>query len=130
MVSASRSAGSTSGVNKSNNGPSRTCYRGVIAHLKISTSEKNPGRRYFGCRYWPDEVEYCGYFEWYDGEVSLWYKEFMFEVMAKKKKTIGQEKGNPHHGEISLMNLVRVGIGLLVILVVMVGILMWMVYKG
>ncbi|CAH1422805.1 unnamed protein product [Lactuca virosa] len=130
MVSSSRSAGSTSGVNKSNNGPSRTCYCGVIAPLKISTSEKNPGRRYFGCRYWPDEVEDCGYFEWYDSEVSPWYKELLFEVMAKKKKGTGQGKGNPHHGEISFMDIVRVVIGLLVILVVMVGILMWMVYKG
>ncbi|CAH1420319.1 unnamed protein product [Lactuca virosa] len=91
MVSSSRSVGSTSGVNKSNNGPSRTCYCGLAALMKISTSEKNPGRRYFGCMYWPDEVEDFSYFEWYDGEV--WYKELLLEVVVKKKKALDREKG-------------------------------------
>ena len=95
MVSSSQSTRSMSGVKKSNSGPSRTCYYGVIAPLKIPTSEKNPGRRYFGYRYWPNEVEDCGYFEWYDGEVSPWYKELLFEVMANKKKKHWTGKREP-----------------------------------
>ena len=46
------------------------CYYGLVVPMKISTSEKNHGRRYFGYRYWPDEDEDYGYFEWYDGELS------------------------------------------------------------
>ncbi|CAH1422007.1 unnamed protein product [Lactuca virosa] len=76
--------------------------------MKISKSDKNPDRRDFGCMYWLDKDEDCGYLEWYDGEVSPLYKELLLEVMAKKKKNIGQGKRNPYHGEISLVFLVRV----------------------
>ncbi|KAL4562221.1 hypothetical protein LXL04_034419 [Taraxacum kok-saghyz] len=76
-------------------------------------------RRYYGCRYWPDEKEECGYFDWYDDEVSAWYKDLLNELKPKKKKIRSKEEiGNPR-----LLYLVKVMIWLLLLLVVLVFIL-------
>ena len=85
----------------------------------VSWSVKNPGRRYYGCRYWPDEKEDCGYFDWYDDEVSSWYKDLLNDLKPKKKKIRSKEEiGNPR-----LLYLVKVMFWLLLLLVVLVFIL-------
>ncbi|KAL4560959.1 hypothetical protein LXL04_033116 [Taraxacum kok-saghyz] len=47
-------------------------------------------------RYWPDENEECGYFDWYDDELSSWYKDVLNKLKPKKKKFRSKEEiGNP-----------------------------------
>ncbi|KAL4586046.1 hypothetical protein LXL04_010677 [Taraxacum kok-saghyz] len=106
-----------SSVCKGKLGPFRRCYCGKEAPCTISWSEKNPGRRYYGCKYWPDEKEDCGYFDWYDDETSDWYKKLLNDLKPKRKIPIGKENPN-------LVVLVRVMLGLIVLLAVMVGILL------
>ncbi|KAL4589524.1 hypothetical protein LXL04_002431 [Taraxacum kok-saghyz] len=107
---------SKSGVCKGWKSPFRRCYCGIEAPCTISWSDKNPGRRYYGCRYWPDENVECGYFDWYDDEVSEWYKQVLNELKPKKKPGI-PEIGNPR-----LIFLVKVMVGLLLLLVLVVAI--------
>ncbi|KAL4589309.1 hypothetical protein LXL04_002215 [Taraxacum kok-saghyz] len=54
---------------------------------------KAPFRR---CYCGPDENEECGYFDWYDDELSSWYKDVLNELKSKKKKIRSKEEiGNP-----------------------------------
>ena len=131
MSSQKRSSGSSSksGVCKGWKAPFRRCYCGEEAPCAVSWSEKNPGRRYWGCRYWPDPKEDCGYYEFYDDEVSDWYKQVLNELKPKhelkpKKQGAGKLK------EASLVVLVKVLIVLVLFLAILVGFVLWMVLKG
>ncbi|KAL4564931.1 hypothetical protein LXL04_029007 [Taraxacum kok-saghyz] len=103
MSSQDRSTRSSTqtGVCKGKIGPFRRCYCGEEAPCTISWSENNPGRRYYGCKYWPNEKEECGYFDWYDNATTDWYKKLLNDLKSKKKRPTG--KGNPN-----LVVLVRV----------------------
>ncbi|KAL4565734.1 hypothetical protein LXL04_029837 [Taraxacum kok-saghyz] len=127
MSSRSTGSSSQSDVSKARKVPFRRCYCGLSAPFSTSWSDKNPGRRYFGCQYWPNTKEDCGFFEWYDDEVSEWYKEVLNKLKPKKKslKSEGTEDR-----EASVLNHVRVMIGLFVIFMIMVLVLLCLLLKG
>ncbi|KAL4554012.1 hypothetical protein LXL04_039871 [Taraxacum kok-saghyz] len=83
MSSQGRSTGSSSqsDLSKPRKVQFRRCYCGLSAPFSTSWSDKNPRRRYFGCKYWPDSKEDCCFFEWYDDEVSEWYKEVLNQLV-------------------------------------------------
>ena len=122
MSSRCTGSSSQSDVSKARKVPFRRCYCGLSAPFSTSWSDNNPGRRYFGCQYWPDEKEACGFFEWYDDEVSEWYKEVLNKL--KPKKVLKKSR------EASVVNLVRVMIGLFVIFMIMVLVLLCLLLKG
>ncbi|KAL4565878.1 hypothetical protein LXL04_029984 [Taraxacum kok-saghyz] len=107
---------SKSGVCKGWKAPFRRCYCGEGAPCSVSWSDKNLERRYYGCNYWPDEKEDCGYFDSYDDGLSELYKQVLNEMKPKKKPGI-PEFVNPR-----LIFLVKVMIGLLLVLVLVVAI--------
>ena len=78
----------TSGVCKGWKATFRRCYCGEGAPYLVSWSDKNPAKRYYGCKYWPDEKEDCGYFDWYDDGLSERYKQMLNEIKPKKKPGI------------------------------------------
>ncbi|KAL4556475.1 hypothetical protein LXL04_039129 [Taraxacum kok-saghyz] len=51
-----------------------------------------------------DTKEDCGFFEWYDDEVSEWYKEVLNQLKPKKKSLKSKGTGDR---EASVLNLVR-----------------------
>ncbi|GLU08412.1 hypothetical protein SLE2022_253260 [Rubroshorea leprosula] len=58
-------------------GPSRFCFCGLKAPRIMSWSEKNPGRRFFGCPIYDpmNKKQQCKYFVWYDQYFSFRAKE-------------------------------------------------------
>nr|XP_009799434.1 PREDICTED: DNA-(apurinic or apyrimidinic site) lyase 2-like [Nicotiana sylvestris]XP_016438964.1 PREDICTED: DNA-(apurinic or apyrimidinic site) lyase 2-like [Nicotiana tabacum] len=72
------------------------CGCGQSASLRTSTTNANPGRRFFGCKYYGDKDRVaCGFFQWYDPEFPDQSKEIILglqkdkmelEVELKKKK--------------------------------------------
>ncbi|XP_058219396.1 uncharacterized protein LOC131329964 [Rhododendron vialii] len=46
------------------------CFCGEPSPLRKSTTQKNPGRRFFGCAKYKTKKEDCGFFCWY--EPSIW----------------------------------------------------------
>ncbi|KAL4575262.1 hypothetical protein LXL04_022104 [Taraxacum kok-saghyz] len=127
MSSRSTGSSSHSDVSNARKVPFRRCYCGLSAPFSTSWSDKNPVRMYFGCQYWPDTNKDCGFFEWYDDEVSEWYKEVLNKLKPKKKSLKDEGTGSP---EASVLNLVRVMIGLFVIFMIMVLVLLCLLLKG
>ncbi|KAL4571712.1 hypothetical protein LXL04_018477 [Taraxacum kok-saghyz] len=83
MSSQDRSTGSSSqsDLSKPTKVQFRRCYCDLSAPFSISCSDKNLRRMYFGCKYWPDSKKDCGFFEWYDDDVSEWYKEVLNQLV-------------------------------------------------
>ena len=46
-----------------------TCHCGEVAPIRVSTTAKNPGRRFFGCKKYGEKG--CGFFEWVDKQKTL-----------------------------------------------------------
>lgn len=99
------------------------CYCNVPAKFDVSWSDKNPGRPYYGCRYFPKSS--CGFFEWVDDEQSDWYKMLITDLKANER---GEKEATAMRFDSAAVNvnpdisfLVKVMIGLLVILITMVG---------
>ncbi|GKU88857.1 hypothetical protein SLEP1_g3073 [Rubroshorea leprosula] len=80
MKSRASSSTSTSSLRASVDRSSarQVCDHGLAAWLHVSTSELNPGRRYYKCPFWLPSgggARACIFFEWVDAELSSWYKD-------------------------------------------------------
>ncbi|KAL4578156.1 hypothetical protein LXL04_014275 [Taraxacum kok-saghyz] len=95
MSSRSTGSSSQSDVSKARKVPFRRCYCGLSAPFSTSWSDNNPGR-------------------------SEWYTEVLNKLKPKKKSLKFEGTGDR---EASVLNLVRVMIGLFVIFMIMVLVL-------
>ncbi|CAN1732472.1 hypothetical protein LINPERHAP1_LOCUS1641 [Linum perenne] len=43
-----------------------SCRHNFACAINTSSTEKNPGRRFYCCRYWKDKSVDCGFFQWVD----------------------------------------------------------------
>ncbi|CAL1378380.1 unnamed protein product [Linum trigynum] len=46
------------------------CKHNVACVVNTSGTEMNPGRQFYGCRYWKNEKKTCGFFRWVHGMVD------------------------------------------------------------
>ncbi|KAG5536651.1 hypothetical protein RHGRI_024168 [Rhododendron griersonianum] len=78
--------GSSSGKNGSGNPDFEIfCYCGEPTPLRKSGTQKNPGRRFFGCANYED----CGFFCWYEPCILQgWADLGPMMVRTKKKKAV------------------------------------------
>ncbi|KAL0889005.1 hypothetical protein Bca101_012988 [Brassica carinata] len=71
------------------------CYCGLEAKISQAWTEKNPGRRFYGCERYKRRGA-CDFFQWYDeGEAFGWQKKALIEArneIRKKDKTIEELK--------------------------------------
>lgn len=58
-----------------------TCFCGSYASLKISWTEKNPGRRFFNCGNY--RTGQCRFFDWYDNPPSPWFHSTLLELLQR-----------------------------------------------
>ncbi|KAL8465921.1 hypothetical protein ACS0TY_035142 [Phlomoides rotata] len=63
----------------------RTCYCGAQAHVRTSRTGNNPGRRFYGCRYWKCGSDgWCEYFEWLDNLIPKGAKNIIEQLIVQK----------------------------------------------
>ncbi|XP_010412519.1 PREDICTED: uncharacterized protein At1g43920, Chloroplastic-like [Camelina sativa] len=72
----------------------KKCDCGLPAKIFTSKTEKNPGRKFFGCQKYKDGgTEHCKYFKWFDQEeVRGWPRNALIQAAAEnreKEKLIG-----------------------------------------
>ncbi|XP_050211455.1 uncharacterized protein LOC126661646 [Mercurialis annua] len=63
--------------------PKKRCKHGIEANVYTSYSEKNPGRRFYRCRFYRQDD--CKYFEWFDQETPQPYKAALLNLISKTK---------------------------------------------
>ncbi|KAL2550805.1 uncharacterized protein Fot_12335 [Forsythia ovata] len=63
----------------------KLCYCGEVPILKTSWTEMNPGRRFWGCRFY-GKVGACDFFEWGDPAPHARYKSVMNGLLRKKSE--------------------------------------------
>ncbi|XP_010424717.1 PREDICTED: uncharacterized protein At1g43920, Chloroplastic-like [Camelina sativa] len=66
----------------------KKCDCGLPAKIFTSKTEKNPGRRFFGCQLYKDGgTEHCKYFKWFDQEeVKGWPRNALIQVVAENRE--------------------------------------------
>ncbi|KAJ4885536.1 hypothetical protein Rs2_35629 [Raphanus sativus] len=71
------------------------CHCGVPAKCAQAWTNKNPGRRFYGCVRWKTPLD-CGFFQWInDVEPSVWQKQALIEArneIWQNRKTIMELK--------------------------------------
>ncbi|KAL2465122.1 GRF-type domain-containing protein [Abeliophyllum distichum] len=70
----------------------RICYCGELPILKTSWTEINPGRRFWGCRFY-GKVGCCDFFEWADPAPHERYKS-VINGLLRKRNEVDKEKVN------------------------------------
>ncbi|KAF8047165.1 hypothetical protein N665_0192s0006 [Sinapis alba] len=83
--------GSGSSRRRRNSGR-KFCFCGLEANIRQAWTDKNPGRRFYGCpRY---KVNGCKFFAWFDEEDgTLWQKRALIEArdeIVEKSRVIEQ----------------------------------------
>ncbi|RID56187.1 hypothetical protein BRARA_G03403 [Brassica rapa] len=67
------------------------CYCGIPAKISQAWTEKNPGRRFYGCEKYKSGSD-CKFFKWFDEEEAFgWQKKALIEArneIREKHKTI------------------------------------------
>ncbi|KAL8478324.1 hypothetical protein ACS0TY_030294 [Phlomoides rotata] len=64
------------------------------ARLRTSWTDVNPGRRFYGCRYWGVNGGGCDFFKWFDGEMSGRARTLILNLLREKNiyKVLKHEK--------------------------------------
>ncbi|GKV04566.1 hypothetical protein SLEP1_g16716 [Rubroshorea leprosula] len=78
-------------------GARQVCDHGLVARLHVSTSELNPGKRYYKCPFWQPGgggVKACIFSEWVDAELSSWYKD-IFNRLKNENLALENENKMP-----------------------------------
>ncbi|XP_028770055.1 uncharacterized protein LOC114727520 [Neltuma alba] len=70
-------------------GPKRFCHCGALAPRWTAWSEKNPGRRFYGCRKY-NQGGGCGYFSWHDNEMGQRSIEVISELLSHIDSLYGE----------------------------------------
>ncbi|KAL2554889.1 uncharacterized protein Fot_08508 [Forsythia ovata] len=63
----------------------KLCYCGHIPVMKTSWTESNPGRRFWGCRFYGKD-DACDFFDWADPTVHDRYKLVINGLLRKKNE--------------------------------------------
>ncbi|KAG5384175.1 hypothetical protein IGI04_035645 [Brassica rapa subsp. trilocularis] len=76
-------------------GGRRMCDCGLPAKIFTAWTNKNPGRKFFGCELYKEMGnEHCKFFEWFDeGEVTGWPKRALIEArdeIREKRRVINE----------------------------------------
>ncbi|KAJ1377965.1 Zinc finger, GRF-type [Sesbania bispinosa] len=74
------------------NNPIQFCTCGVECKLKVSNTEKNPGRRFFGCGNYDGSSSHCDYFCWYDPPPSKYCSKVIAGMLRKNENLMVQLK--------------------------------------
>ncbi|KAL8525753.1 hypothetical protein ACS0TY_015115 [Phlomoides rotata] len=61
------------------------CFCAQEARLHTSWTVDNPGRRFFGCRFWKVDGGGCKYFNWLDDPIEERAKSVILSLLKKKK---------------------------------------------
>ncbi|KAG5516104.1 hypothetical protein RHGRI_036971 [Rhododendron griersonianum] len=65
------------------------CFCGELTPLRTSGTQKNPGRRFFGCaNYKNQHLEDCGFFCWYEPSILQGRADLRPMMVQTKKKTV------------------------------------------
>ncbi|KAJ1382624.1 Zinc finger, GRF-type [Sesbania bispinosa] len=91
MANSASSGGTMSSSSRLLDG-NKFCTCGVNCKLQTSWTEKNPGRRFFGCGNY-GSVEACNFFSWYDPPTSERATKILWSIMQKNEKLKQQIEG-------------------------------------
>ncbi|KAL8516349.1 hypothetical protein ACS0TY_014853 [Phlomoides rotata] len=62
------------------------CFCAQEAHLRTSWTVDNPGRRFFGCRFWKVDGGGCKYFNWLDDPIEERAKSVILSLLKEKSE--------------------------------------------
>ncbi|XP_048593380.1 uncharacterized protein LOC125576902 [Brassica napus] len=76
------------------------CFCALPAKKCKSWTDKNPGRRFYGCERWKSPLD-CGFFQWIDEEEPFgWQKQALIKArdeISEQKRTIMELKKTISH---------------------------------
>ncbi|XP_059663466.1 uncharacterized protein LOC132309136 [Cornus florida] len=78
---------SSSSANRSSSGHNKKrmyCYYGLKTLIKTSYTNRNPGRKFYGCPNYPSPT--CDFHMWEDEEVSDYYKHFIYDLISEVRQ--------------------------------------------
>ncbi|KAG5544045.1 hypothetical protein RHGRI_016711 [Rhododendron griersonianum] len=62
------------------------CFCGELTPLRTSGTQKNPGRRFFGCANYKNQHLDCGFFFWYEPSILQGRADLRPMMIQTKKK--------------------------------------------
>ncbi|KAL8521089.1 hypothetical protein ACS0TY_011583 [Phlomoides rotata] len=65
---------------------SRFCECGQPARVRISWTVNNPGRRFYGCKFWKVDGGGCRYFSWLDDPFDGRPKDVILYLLKEKRE--------------------------------------------
>jgi len=92
----------------------RECYCGMKTYLRTSWTDKNPGRRFFGCAQY-GKGQHCKYFEWFEPRLCERGGKLVFELRVRIK-SMEDERRKQAKKEKRLNVLLFMSSGLIVVL--------------
>ncbi|KAL0728119.1 hypothetical protein Bca4012_024212 [Brassica carinata] len=88
------SSGSSSNSRNKGYGNRKVCFCQLPAKIFTAWTDKNPGRRFYGCELYEEGGnEHCSYFLWLDEEVKGWAMKALIQArdeIREKKRRINQ----------------------------------------